>query len=81
LIVTGQADRLERNQLAHHYPDLVTIHELSPAAAKHLGAVTWVLVRPDGYIASSGKTSELAKAHEFLDRWVGDQLPAARSTL
>jgi 2-polyprenyl-6-methoxyphenol hydroxylase-like FAD-dependent oxidoreductase len=81
LIVTGQADRLERNQVAHHYPDLVTIHELSPAAAKHLGAVTWVLVRPDGYIASSGKTSELAKAHEFLDRWVGDQLPAARSTL
>jgi hypothetical protein len=72
---------LERRHLARQYPDLVTIHDLSRAAAKQLGAVRWVLVRPDGYIASSGKSSKLARAHEFLDRWVGDQLPAARSTL
>jgi hypothetical protein len=81
LIVAGQVDRLERSHLVRLYPDLVTIHDMSPASAQQLRAVRWVLVRPDGYIASSGKSSELARAHEFLDRWVGDQLPAARSTL
>jgi hypothetical protein len=79
--VAGQVDRLERNHLVRQYPDLVTIHDVSPPWAKQPGAVRWVLVRPDGYIASSGKSSKLAKAREFLDHWVGDQLPAARSTL
>lgn len=81
LIVAGQVDRLERTHLIRQYPDLVTIHDVSPPWAKQPGAVRWVLVRPDGYIASSGKSSKLAKAREFLDHWVGDQLPAARSTL
>jgi hypothetical protein len=78
LIVTGQVDQ-PVGHLPRRYPDL-KIHRLSSASAALLGPAQWILVRPDGYIASSGTSSQLARAGEFLNRWVGDQLPAARST-
>jgi hypothetical protein len=80
LMMTDQVDQVERDRLARRYPDLVRIHDLGPAWVRQLRAVKWVLVRPDGYIASSGTSPQLARAREFLDRWVGDQLPAAKSS-
>jgi 2-polyprenyl-6-methoxyphenol hydroxylase-like FAD-dependent oxidoreductase len=43
--------------------------------------VDWVLVRPDGYIATSGRSTDLDWAVRYLDRWLGNQFAAARSTL
>jgi hypothetical protein len=71
----------EPRDLIRRYPDVLKIHRLSSTSAARLAPAKWVLVRPDGYIASSGTSSQLARAGEFLDRWVGDQLSAARSTL
>jgi hypothetical protein len=81
LIATGMVVQPEPRDLIRRYPDVLKIHRLSSTSAARLAPAKWVLVRPDGYIASSGTASQLARAGEFLDRWVGDQLSAARSTL
>jgi hypothetical protein len=75
LVKAGGVDRTESEQLSRHHGELVSTHELGAGAARHMRSVSWVLVRPDGYIATAGTAATLDEATRFLDRWVGH--PAA----
>jgi 2-polyprenyl-6-methoxyphenol hydroxylase-like FAD-dependent oxidoreductase len=78
LAVTSQVDRGEQTQLSRRYTEVLTLHTLSTATIKRLGPVSWVLVRPDGYIGTSSTSPDLSRASQYLDRWIGSQMSAAR---
>ena len=62
--------------------DTLRIHRLDGSLFKGGRLrVSYVLVRPDGYIAASGTDVQLGSVEELLTSWLGDQSAAARSTL
>lgn len=79
----GILERIEES--IRPYAEVLSSHRIrrSQLAApglrhRHPG---FVLVRPDGHIAVSGETEQLAKVEEYLDQWVGrhsaDQMATA----
>jgi len=81
LIFDDSVDTSPLERLAKTRQEIVTIHRLGAATASDRRRPAWVLVRPDGYIATSGDDSAIDRALQYLKRWLGDQSPAARSTL
>ena len=43
----------------------------APRPARRKRGVDWVLVRPDGYIATSGTSSDQSRATRYVERWLG----------
>ncbi|HEU4915106.1 MAG TPA: FAD-dependent monooxygenase [Acidimicrobiia bacterium] len=74
LAVTGRVDRTGLERLSRRHPHALTVHNLSAAMVKRLGPVNWVLVRPDGYIATSSTSPDLGRAGRYLDRWIGESV-------
>jgi hypothetical protein len=60
-------------------PDVVKIHTLDPSAGSYRRLPAWILVRPDGYIATSGEEAALDPAQRYLRRWLVDQSAAAKA--
>jgi hypothetical protein len=67
----GAIDDSSREVIAQDYEGTVTIHRVvrssGPAGTS---APAYVLVRPDGYIATAGDDSGAERARRYLARWV-----------
>lgn len=81
LVLHDSVDASPLERLAKTHQEIVTIDRFGPASASDRRRPAWVLVRPDGYIATSGDDHAIDRAELYLRRWLGDQSPAARSTL
>ena len=80
LLFDGRAEASATNVLAGTFADALVVRQVeAPTQARK--RVDWALIRPDGYVATSGRLTELARAERYLERWIGDQFAAARSTL
>jgi 2-polyprenyl-6-methoxyphenol hydroxylase-like FAD-dependent oxidoreductase len=80
LLVSGSVSQADEDLLSASHPDIVRVHRPGQLTSKSWGRIGWALVRPDGYIASSGEAADLGDADRYLRRWLG-QLGAARSGL
>jgi hypothetical protein len=71
LDLDGKLDEGPRKEISKAYERTVTIEHVSrswlPAGT---GTPAYVLVRPDGYIATAGDDSEAERALRYLARWV-----------
>ncbi|HEX6286885.1 MAG TPA: FAD-dependent monooxygenase, partial [Acidimicrobiia bacterium] len=55
--------------LADAYGDLLRWHHVG--SIEHEFAVSWALVRPDGYIAAANRGADLEAAERYLLKWLG----------
>jgi len=71
LVFGGGVDDGPLDEISRAYQGIVTIEQVSrswlPAGTR---APAYVLVRPDGYIATAGDDSRAARAIRYLVRWV-----------
>jgi hypothetical protein len=71
LVFGGGVDDGPLEEISRAYQGIVTIEQVSrswlPAGTR---APAYVLVRPDGYIATAGDDSRAARAIRYLVRWV-----------
>jgi len=71
LVFGGGVDDGPLEEVSRAYQGIVTIEKVSrswlPAGTR---APAYVLVRPDGYIATAGDDSRAARAIRYLVRWV-----------
>lgn len=61
-------------------PGVVTIHMVDPPAGPKRRHPAWVLVRPDGYIATSSQDADFEAAQTYLRRWLGGEQLIAPAT-
>ncbi|HET9258746.1 MAG TPA: FAD-dependent monooxygenase [Acidimicrobiia bacterium] len=61
-------------------PGVVTIHKLDPPTGSERRHPAWVLVRPDGYIATSNEDSDFGAAQAYLHEWLSRDLLNAPAT-
>ena len=80
LLVSGSVSQADEDLLSASRPDIVRVHRPGRLRSTSWGRIGWALVRPDGYIASSGEAADLGDADRYLRRWLGE-LGAARSGL
>ena len=80
LLLADNVSQADEDLLSATHPDIVRVHRPGGLTAKSWGRIGWALVRPDGYIASSGEAADLGDADRYLQRWLGE-LGAARSGL
>jgi 2-polyprenyl-6-methoxyphenol hydroxylase-like FAD-dependent oxidoreductase len=76
LIVFEQLEPRAEEQLLRLAANTLSVHRIR-RAHPGVGRVAWVLVRPDGYIATSGEGGDLTAAERYMRRWiVEDPAPA-----
>jgi 2-polyprenyl-6-methoxyphenol hydroxylase-like FAD-dependent oxidoreductase len=80
LLLSDSVSQADEDVLSASHPDILRVHRPGRMTSKSWGRIGWALVRPDGYIASSGEAADLGDADLYLRRWLG-QLGAARSRL
>jgi hypothetical protein len=78
LLFDGRAQTSATSILAETFADALIVRRVEAPARKR---VDWALIRPDGYVATAGSVAEMGRATRYLERWIGDQFAAARSTL
>ena len=67
----GQIDDHSREEISQDHEGVVTIKQIARSSLP-TGTRTpsYVLVRPDGYIATAGDDSGVERARRYLDRWL-----------
>jgi hypothetical protein len=80
LLLSCRVSQADEDLLSTSHPDIVRVHRPGRLTSRIWGRFGWALVRPDGYIASSGEAADLGDADRYLRRWLG-QLGAARTGL
>jgi hypothetical protein len=74
--VFEQLEPRAEEQLLRLAANTLSVHRIR-RAHPGVGRVAWVLVRPDGYIATSGEGGDLTAAERYMRRWiVEDPAPA-----
>ncbi len=67
----GQIDDDSREDISQDYEGVVTIKQIARSSLPPgTRTPSYVLVRPDGYIATAGHDSGVERARRYLDRWV-----------
>jgi hypothetical protein len=80
LLFDDRAETPATSSLGEGLDDVLVMRRVgAPSRPRH--RPDWALIRPDGYVATSGALTELAKAGRYLEQWLGGQFAAARSTL
>jgi 2-polyprenyl-6-methoxyphenol hydroxylase-like FAD-dependent oxidoreductase len=78
LIFDDVVDKQALESLSQRWGGSVRVRHINRSRAQILGLPSYVLVRPDGYIATCGGDANMVRAVEYLDEWVGATEFAAR---
>lgn len=79
LVFDHAVDERVLESLSHRWGGNVRIRHVNRPRAQRPRFPTYVLIRPDGYIAISGNDADVVKAIDYLDEWVGVGVMRSRS--
>jgi 2-polyprenyl-6-methoxyphenol hydroxylase-like FAD-dependent oxidoreductase len=71
LIFDDVVDKQVLESLSHRWSGTVRVRQVNRSKTPSPRPPSYVLVRPDGYIATCGGDANLVRAVEYLDEWVG----------
>jgi hypothetical protein len=71
LIFNDVVDEQVLESLSRRWGGNVTVRHVNRSRAPSPSPPSYVLVRPDGYIAACGTSPDLVRAVKYLDEWVG----------